>query len=124
MPKIRQVIKSIDLDQDGIFDEALSDAVHEEPHPVHYERAADVCGFDSVDVFPRFPSVAKLIAFVFSVRAAAGDDKAANAFLDRFTPKAARATANPQQAATAAPSASSNPEEKSAAESYRELLTH
>lgn len=123
MTKIRNVkkVEKIDLDADGIIGAAIQDVVHDAPREVHYERAAEVCGVDRIDI-PAFGNVAELLAFVLSVRAAGGNDKAMEAIIDRFSPKAARAATDVTIKSTNAPSASGTPEEKQAAENYMSQL--
>lgn len=123
MTKIRKVkkIDRVDLDADGIIGAAIQDVVHDAPHEVHYDRAAEVCGVDRMDI-PVVSSVAELLAFVLSVRAAGGNDKAMEALIDRFSPKAARTATDVTLKTTNAPSASGTPEEKQAAEDYMSRL--
>lgn len=117
--KLREVKERIDLDADGIVSGAIQDVIHDRPHEVHRERAAEVCGFKDPALLPAFETVAELIAFVVSVRAAAGDDKQLATILDRFSPKAARTQVDVNAGNGAgAPVSSSNPEEKQAAEDY------
>ena len=122
MSKIRKPIKKwdrVELDADGIISGAIQGVVHDEPHTVHYERAAEVCGMQ-FELFPRMETVGELLAFVLSVRAAAGDDKAIAAIIDRFSPKGAKGDmTNP---ASAPPTTSDNPEEKQASIHYMKLL--
>lgn len=113
--------EKVDLDQDGIVSSAIQEVIHDTPHPVHYDRAAEACQIDRHDI-PAFPTVADLLAFVLSVRAAAGDDKAVAAIIDRFSPKAARSAADLASTSSAAPSASSSAEEKQVAQDYMDSL--
>ena len=125
MPRIRETLQKWekrDLDQDGIVSAAIQDVIHDVPHPVHYDRAAEAVQLDRAEI-PAFETVADLLAFVLSVRAAAGDDKAVAAIIDRFSPKAAR-SANELASNTgaSAPSSSDTPEDKQAAEDYMSAL--
>ena len=122
--KIRSVKKKFDkveLDSDGIISGAIQDVVHDVPHEVHYERASEICSIDRMEM-PVFATVAELLAFVMSVRAAAGNDKAMEAIIDRFSPKAARTATDVTVKTTNAPSASGSPEERQAAENYMASL--
>ena len=67
----------------------MQQALHASPSVAHIDRAAEAVGMDR-NLIPHCDSVAELVAFVMSVKAAGGDDKAINAFLDRFSPKASR----------------------------------
>ena len=125
MAAIRQVKtrKKIILEDDGLFSEEIQAIVHDQPAQVHYDRAAEAVGMDR-NLVPSCSTVAELLAFVLSVKAAGGQDTAMKEFLDRFSPKAARnATAvDVNVSGAAAPVASSNSEEQAAAESYMDSL--
>ena len=115
--------KKIMLEDDGILSEELQGIMHEPPHPVHFDRAAEQCGMDR-NLIPMCGTVAELIAFVISVKATGGQDVAINTLLDRFSPKAARAATavDVNVQGVAAPVASQNSEEQAAATSYMDSL--
>jgi hypothetical protein len=122
--KVRAVKKKkIILEDDGIISEAIQDIVHDRPSQVHFDRAAEVCGGDRNSV-PQCATIAELLAFVLSVKAAMGQDIAIKEFLDRFAPKAARAATqvDVNVGGQAAPVASQNSEEQRAAVSYMDEL--
>tara|TARA_S200002703_G_scaffold119851_1_gene105589 strand:- start:775 stop:1206 length:432 start_codon:yes stop_codon:yes gene_type:complete len=111
----------LELDTDGIFSIALSDAVHDVPREEHVEAAARTLMLEPVNI-PRCDTVADLIAYVLSVRAASGDDKAIASLLDRFSPKLAKAETKVDAALFGSPSASKNAEERRESENYMELV--
>jgi len=124
MAAIRQVKtrKKIILEDDGLFSEEIQAIVHDQPAQVHYDRAAEAVGMDR-NLVPSCSTVAELLAFVLSVKAAGGQDTAMKEFLDRFSPKAARNGAvDVNVQGVAAPVASSNSEEQAAAVSYMDSL--
>lgn len=115
--------KKIILEDDGIITEAIQNIIHDRPSPVHFDRAAEVCGMDR-NLVPQCASIAELLAFVLSVKAAGGQDIAIKEFLDRFAPKAARATTqvDVNVGGQASPVASQNSEEQKAAETYMDVI--
>lgn len=114
---------TVTLDQDGIVSEELQAVVHSPPTDAHLDRAAEAVGMDRALV-PHCATVAELLAFVLSVKAAGGDDKAITAILDRFAPKASRsATDVTINNGGGAPVASSDADEEAAAASYMASLT-
>jgi hypothetical protein len=105
----------VNLEDDGLFSIALSDAAHSSPTQLHYDRAAEATGMER-EMVPVCATVADLIAFVIGVKAAAGDDKAIATLLDRFSPKASRSSTevNVSQGGGAPVSSNSKEEEKAA----------
>jgi len=118
MAKVRD---PIDLDQDGVFSQALTESANDAPREEHIEAAARTLMLDPVAI-PLFETVADLIAYVLSVRAAGGDDKAISAFLDRFSPKTTKSEAKVDGSLFGPPSASKSPEERREAENYLQSL--
>ncbi len=112
----------VTLDQDGIVSEELQAVVHSPPTDAHIDRAAEAVGMDRALV-PHCATVAELLAFVISVKAAGGDDKAITAILDRFAPKASRNATEVNINAGGAPVASSDADEEAAAANYMASLT-
>ena len=125
MAKVREPkqkpYEQLELDTDGIFSIALSDVVHDVPRQEHIEAAAKSLMLLPVNI-PRCDTVADLIAYVLSVRAASGDDKAIASLLDRFTPKLAKAETKVDAAMFGSPSVSKNPEERRESETYMDLV--
>lgn len=114
---------TVTLDQDGIISEELQAVVHSPPTEAHIDRAAEAVGMDRA-LLPHCATVAELLAFVLSVKAAGGDDKAITAILDRFAPKASRsATDVTISNSGGAPVASSDADEEAAAANYMASLT-
>lgn len=125
MARIKPAIVKRDpvtLDQDGIVSEELQAVVHSPPTDAHIDRAAEAVGMDRALV-PHCATVAELLAFVISVKAAGGDDKAITAILDRFAPKASRNATEVNINAGGAPVASSDADEEAAAANYMASLT-
>ncbi len=126
MARLRKAIEKreqVTLDQDGIVSEELQAVVHSAPTDAHIDRAAEAVGMDR-SLVPHCATVAELLAFVISVKAAGGDDKAITAILDRFAPKASRnATDVTINNGGGSPVASSDAEEEKAAASYMASLT-
>ena len=126
MAKLRKPIEKrepVTLDQDGIVSEELQAVVHSPPTDAHIDRAAEAVGMDR-NLVPHCATVAELLAFVISVKAASGDDKAITAILDRFAPKASRnATDVTINNGGGSPVASSDAEEEKATASYMASLT-
>jgi hypothetical protein len=124
MARIRKPIEKreqIQLDQDGIISEELQAVVHLPPTEAHYDRAAEAVGLDR-NLVPHVATVAELLAFVLSVRAAGGDDKAMAAILDRFSPKASRNSTDINVSSGGSPVTSASPEEAEAAANYMRSL--
>ena len=126
MAKIKPAIvkrEPVTLDQDGIISEELQAVVHSPPTEAHIDRAAEAVGMDRA-LLPHCATVAELLAFVISVKAAAGDDKAITAILDRFSPKASRnATDVTINNGGGAPVASSDADEERATANYMASLS-
>lgn len=125
MAKVREPKKKpyeqLELDTDGLFSIALSDAAHDAPREEHIEAAARSLMLEPLNI-PRFGTVADLIAYVLSVRAASGDDKAIASFLDRFSPKTAKSESKVDASVFGTPTASKNPEERRESENYMEMV--
>ncbi len=125
MATIRKVNKrkKILLEDDGIIGESLQNVMHDAPMDVHMERASDAIGLDR-NLLPIFGTVAELLAFVLTVKAAGGQDTAIKEILDRFQPKAGRPAAQVDLNlnGTAPPVASKNTEEQAAATNYMDAL--
>lgn len=111
----------LELDQDGLFSIALSDAAHDVPREEHIEAAAKVLMLQAVNI-PHVDTVADLISYVVSVRAAGGDDKAVALFFDRFSPKMTKSEAKVDASTFGAPVSSRNPEEKRESETYMSVV--
>ena len=125
MARIKPAIVKRDpvtLDQDGIVSEELQAVVHSPPTDAHIDRAAEAVGMDRALV-PHCATVAELLAFVISVKAAGGDDKAITAILDRFAPKASRNATEVNINSGGSPVASSDADEEAAAANYMASLT-
>ena len=125
MARIRKPVEKreqVTLDQDGIVSEEIQAVVHAPPTDAHYDRAAEAVGMDR-SLVPHCATVAELLAFVLSVKAAGGDDKALAAILDRFSPKASRNSTDINVSSGGSPVASNSPEEAEAAASYMAALT-
>ena len=110
-----------ELSADGLFDIALSDAAHDPPRPEHIRAAATVLQLEDHEV-PHCASVAELIAYVSSVRAAGGDDKAIDRFMDRFSPKVAKAEQKVDHSVFGTPQRSANATEEQKAEDFMNEL--
>ena len=125
MTAIRKVrkIKKVALDEDGIVGTSLQNVMHDAPMEVHNDRAAEAIGMDRA-LLPIFGTVAELLAFVLTVKAAGGQDVAIKEILDRFTPKAGRPVAQVDLnvGGAAPPMASKNTEEQAAATNYMDSL--
>jgi hypothetical protein len=124
MATLRQVTtrKKVMLEDDGIFGQELQLIAHDSPSEVHYDRAAEAVGMDR-NLVPACSTIAELLAFVLSVKAAGGQEKAMAEFLDRFAPKASRNGAVDVNIASAAPPvASQNSAEQAAASNYMDAL--
>jgi hypothetical protein len=122
--RIRKAVEKRDqvtLDQDGIISEELQIVMHAPPSEAHLDRAAEAVGLDR-NLVPHCATVAELLAFVLSVQAAGGNDKAISAILDRFSPKASRTSTDINVSSGGSPVASSSPEEAEAAASYMRSL--
>ncbi len=120
MAKVRKVktIEKINLEDDGIFSEAIQSIAHEAPEPIHIKRAAEALDVALHEV-PIVGTIADLIVYVLSVKATAGNEAAMKEFLDRFAPKAARVGAiELNLGAQAGPIASANQDEQAAASEY------
>jgi len=120
-------VESVDLTADGLLNSELAAVMHLPPSEIHRMSAAEALGLMSVDQLPHMATVAELMAWVLSVKAASGDDKATNALLDRFSPKAAReasTTVNVNAGDSAPAVASESAEEAKAARDYMSLLKH
>lgn len=126
MGRIKKPVKSrepVSLDQDGIVSDELQQVMHAAPTDAHIDRAAEAVGMDRALV-PHCATVAELLAFVISVKAAGGDDKAIAALLDRFAPKASRTATDVNiNTGGGSPVASSDAEEEKAAAAYMESLS-
>ena len=110
-----------ELSADGLFDIALSDVAHDPPRPEHIRAAATVLMLDDHEI-PTCASVAELVAYVTSVRAAGGDDKAIDRFLDRFSPKTTKSEQKVDQSIFGSPQRSANESEERAAENFMDEL--
>ena len=126
MARIKKAVQKRDpvaLDQDGIISEELQLVMHTAPTDAHIDRAAEAVGMDRALV-PHCATVAELLAFVISVKAAGGDDKAIAALLDRFAPKASRTATDVNiNTGGGSPVASSDADEERAAAAYMESLS-
>ena len=125
MARIKPAIvkrEQVSLDMDGIVSEELQSVVHSPPTEAHIARAAEAVGMDRA-LLPHCATVAELLAFVLSVKAVAGDDKAITAILDRFAPKASRsATDVTINNNGGVPVASSDADEEAATANYMASL--
>jgi hypothetical protein len=110
-----------DLSGDGLFDIAMSDAAHDAPRPEHIRAAANTLMMEDHEI-PTFANVAELVAYVTSVRAAGGDDKAIDRFLDRFSPKVAKAEQKVDHTTFGSPQRSANESEEREAENFMNEL--
>jgi hypothetical protein len=113
----------IQLDKDGIVGRALSDRIHQEPSEIHRARAAELVNIDPAEL-PLFLTVADLLVWVQTVKAAGGNMEAWRDIVDRFQPKPSRPTVAviTPGAGTSAPMASQNSEEQASAENYFDEL--
>jgi len=109
-----------ELEREKVFGDEMRVQMHATPSEAHIKRAAEYAGLDGPDLLPRFDSVAGLLVYVQSLRAAGGSGEAFNIFVDRFQPKPSR----PQVAVITpganggAPMASRDNEEQSSAQRY------
>jgi len=116
--------KKIILEDDGIVSENIQQIIHDAPSEIHMDRAAEAVGGCDRNMVPVCATVAELLAWVLTVKAASGQDTAMKEVLDRFAPKAARAATNVDVnvQGAAAPMASKNSEEQGAAVSYMDAM--
>jgi hypothetical protein len=125
MARIKKPVEKreqITLDQDGIISEEIQAVVHSAPTEAHYDRAAEAVGMDR-NLIPHVATVAELLAFVLSVKAAGGDERAMAAIIDRFSPKASRSSTDINVNSGGSPVTSASPEEAEAAANYMAALT-
>jgi hypothetical protein len=115
--------KKITLEDDGIISENLQQIIHDAPSEVHMDRASEAVGCDRNNV-PVMATVGELLAWILTVKASGGQLDAMKEVLDRFSPKASRAATNVDVnvSGAAAPVASKNSEEQTAATSYMDSL--
>lgn len=114
-------------DRERVLAVELRSIMHEEPSKVHLDRAAEAVGLtsDNLGLMPLFRTNAQLIAWVRSVKAASGSADAFADFADRFDPKPSRpsvAVVTPGVGGAAAPVASTNSEEQTAAENFYDKI--
>ncbi len=124
MARVRKVkaVEKINLEEDGIFSAAIQALAHESPEPIHIRRAAEALAVEEHEV-PVVGTIADLIVYVLSVKAAGGNEAAMKEFLDRFAPKAARVGAiDLNIGSQAGPVASANADEQAAATDYVNAL--
>lgn len=114
-------------DRERLLAVELRSIMHQEPSEVHLRRAAEAAGLTEEDrgLMPLFKTNAQLIAWIRSVKAASGNPDAFSDFADRFDPKPSRpsvAVVTPNAGGAAAPVASTNTEEQTAAENFYDQL--